>query len=188
QFAPGAFAASIAADDVRCLFHHNWQKVLGRRSAGTLTLKEDEKGLFMECDPPKWAADIMESVERRDITGMSLSFMAEEEKWTRLEDGKELRTIIKAKVLEVSITGIPAYDDTDVNLRSAMAAAGIDPAALADAFARVKAGTATDADKALVSRSVAAFRGDQPTVNPSTPDVRGLLEAFKARVEVARRR
>ena len=45
RIAPGAFREAIARDDVRALFNHNPDLVLGRKSAGTLTLREDAKGL-----------------------------------------------------------------------------------------------------------------------------------------------
>ena len=38
---PGAFTAAIGRDDVRALFNHNPNFVLGRTSAGTLRLSQD---------------------------------------------------------------------------------------------------------------------------------------------------
>ena len=43
---PGAFARSLSENsDVRALFNHNWDNVLGRTKSGTLRLLEDAKGL-----------------------------------------------------------------------------------------------------------------------------------------------
>lgn len=50
---PGAFKDCLAASpDVRCLFNHDPNAVLGRTKAGTLRLAEDNKGLHFDCDLP----------------------------------------------------------------------------------------------------------------------------------------
>ena len=41
----GAFEETIQKDDIRALFNHDPNYVLGRNIAGTLTLEEDDKGL-----------------------------------------------------------------------------------------------------------------------------------------------
>ncbi len=59
---PGAFARAIKEeDDCRALYNHNPDAVLGRTSAGTCTLREDETGLAYEIEPPEtmMAKDLM---------------------------------------------------------------------------------------------------------------------------------
>jgi HK97 family phage prohead protease len=53
EIAPGAFTDALAAnEEVLALVEHSPEKILGRRSMGTLTLAQDDKGLRVEIDPP----------------------------------------------------------------------------------------------------------------------------------------
>lgn len=121
QIEPGAFKSSIRKDDVRALFNHDPNYVLGRNTAGTLTLSEDETGLKTTIDPPdtQWARDLSVSIARGDITQMSFAFQVLEEEWVRGE-GKELdlRTIKKVRLFDVSPVTFPAYEGTDLAIRS----------------------------------------------------------------------
>ena len=118
---PGAFKSSIKKDDVRALFNHDPNYVLGRNKAGTLTLSEDEKGLAIKIIPPdtQFARDLMILIERGDISQMSFAFQVLEEAW---EYGKEKesdkRDLIKLKLYDVSPVTYPAYPQTDVAVKS----------------------------------------------------------------------
>lgn len=118
EIAPGAFADSIKEDDIRGLFNHDPNFVLGRNKAGTLDLEEDKTGLRYEIDPPDTTIgnDTLVSIERGDITGSSFGFNVIEEKWEFSEDENEpdKRTLIKVKLWDVSPVTFPAFDDTDV--------------------------------------------------------------------------
>lgn len=119
--APGAFAESIQKDDVRALFNHDPNYVLGRNRAGTLKLKEDDRGLAIEIDPPDttFARDLAISMERGDITQMSFAFQVVGDEWQYGEDKElDLRTITKVKLYDVSPVTYPAYEGTDIGLRS----------------------------------------------------------------------
>ena len=74
--APGAFADAIAKDDVRAVFNHDENLVLGRTKSGTLRLFEDAIGLRYEIDPPdtQTARDLIESMRRGDISQSSFAF------------------------------------------------------------------------------------------------------------------
>jgi len=114
----GAFTDAIKNDDVRALWNHNPDYVLGRTKSGTLVLEEDDIGLKIENDPPEtqWAKDLMVSMQRGDVDQMSFGFIVEEEKWSKREDEPDLREILKARLFDVSPVTFPAYEETDVSV------------------------------------------------------------------------
>ena len=120
KIAPGAFADAVKEDDVRALFNHNPDYVLGRNKAGTLRLKEDEKGLAIEVDPPdtQVARDLMVSIGRGDITQMSFGFQLVSDEWDYTDRANPIRTLKKVKLYDVSPVTYPAYEDTDVELNA----------------------------------------------------------------------
>lgn len=120
RIAKGAFSEDLKnSADVRALIDHDTGRVLGRTKAGTLTLKEDDKGLLMEVDLPDTqdARDLMVSVERGDIDQMSFGFRVRKQTWEERPDN-DLRTIEDVELLEVSVVTFPAYPDTEVGKRS----------------------------------------------------------------------
>ncbi|AQY37595.1 MULTISPECIES: HK97 family phage prohead protease [Bacillus cereus group] len=115
---PGAFARSLSENgDIRALFNHNWDNVLGRTKSGTLRLEEDEKGLKFEIELPNTSVgrDLAESMSRGDINQCSFGFWITEENWDYNVE-PALRTIKEVELYEISVVSIPAYDDTEVSL------------------------------------------------------------------------
>jgi len=118
QIAPGAFDGTLGGD-IRALFNHDTAHVLGRTIAGTLRLASDDRGLAVEIDMPDtaMARDLAVSMTRGDISGMSFGFNVTKQTWD--ESGPViLRTIEAVELFEVSIVTFPAYDATDVAVRS----------------------------------------------------------------------
>jgi HK97 family phage prohead protease len=160
QIAPGAFDQAIQDDDVRALFNHDPNYLLGRNVAGTLRLKSDKKGLRYEVDLPDTAAgrDVKTLVDRGDVSGSSFGFVVEEDEWVdgKVEkDGRmtlPLRTIRKVSLYDVSPVTYPAYPQTTVSARSrAEAMAASDQAA-------VTAAKELPADVRAAQAAVAAAR------------------------------
>lgn len=121
QIAPTAFDAVLArGDDVVALRDHDPALLLGRTASGTLRLAVDGDGLAFEVDLPDtaYAHDVRELVARRDLAGASFGFLPGEDKLGHAPDGKRLRTHTSvARLLDVSVVSLPAYEGTDVTLR-----------------------------------------------------------------------
>lgn len=122
QIAPGAFTEALKKSDVRALFNHDPNYVLGRQSAGTLQLSEDDVGLFYEITPPdtQWARDITASIERGDIAESSFAFSMSGgvEEW---DDSATpaIRTIKSVgNLYDVSPVTYPAYPEATTGVRS----------------------------------------------------------------------
>jgi len=119
QFRKGAFADSLDEDDQRFLWSHDTSKVLGRIRNKTLRLKEDNDGLHFELDLPKTTLgnDTYESIKRGDVDGVSFGFKMLDDEMDEPDDDLPLRTVKKAKLLEVSAVAFPAYPDSEVSAR-----------------------------------------------------------------------
>jgi Escherichia/Staphylococcus phage prohead protease len=117
---PGAFAKTIGADDIRALWNHNPDIVLGRNKANTLTLSEDETGLLVEIDPPdtSWGRDLQVSMKRGDISQMSIGFYTIAAR-AEIRNGVTFRILTEVQLLDVSPVTYPAYEATDIAVRSA---------------------------------------------------------------------
>lgn len=119
KIARGAFADAIGRDDVVFLINHDGLP-LARTRSGTLTLEEDEHGLKMRSvldpsDPD--VARIAGKMKRGDLDKMSFAFWADRQEWDESGD-IPVRTIQQASLHDVSIVTTPAYDGTEIGLRS----------------------------------------------------------------------
>lgn len=125
QVAPGAFAKSLAGDygecDVRALANHDTTLVLGRTTAGTLTLREDAHGLYGTIQINEQDTDAMNlyaRVQRGDVDQCSFGFDIKRETFVDLGGGKCRWEIEEVDPLyEVSVCTFPAYTETSVSAR-----------------------------------------------------------------------
>jgi HK97 family phage prohead protease len=111
--------------DLRALVDHDSARILGRLTAGTLRVEKDGHGLQVEIDPPETTSgqDIVESIRRRDVTGMSFAFRTLKDLWDETTD-PPTRTVLDMLVREVSVVTFPAYPQTEVALRALRALQG----------------------------------------------------------------
>jgi len=117
---PGSFKRAIKEDDVRGLFNHNPDNLLGRNVAGTLDLKESKAGLEYDATAAdtQVARDVRTHIARGDVTGSSFGFIATDEQW-RTEDELEIREIRGVRLFDVGPVTFPAYEGTEAGVRSA---------------------------------------------------------------------
>lgn len=118
SIAPGAFKNTLNRD-IRALYNHNDDIVLGRTKNNTLELREDEKGLFgvIKINPnDTQAMDAYERVKRGDVDQCSFGFEIVSEEFEKTDE--QIHWTIKEVLLyEVSPCVFPAYEDTTVSAR-----------------------------------------------------------------------
>lgn len=116
---PGAFTDALAGCDVRFVVNHDPNLILGRSTAGTLTLTQDARGLKYRVYPPKSfiSEHYVESARCGNISGNSFRFYVPEdrsgESWESAS-GRTVRTITRfAKLDDVCLATYPAYPGTN---------------------------------------------------------------------------
>ena len=120
SIAPGAFTNSISGD-IRALINHDTTLVLGRTTAHTLEVRQDERGLWgkISINPKDTdAMNLYERVKRGDVSQCSFGFEIVSEETDFRDDGSIHWTITEARVHEVSVCTFPAYEDTGVKARA----------------------------------------------------------------------
>jgi len=131
QIAPGAFSKTLQEADVVMLFNHDTSQPLARKSAGTLDLRESDRGLEFEADPAptSYASDLRANIKAGNVRGMSFGFSVIKAEWTD-DDGNPSdamngtnRILREVKLVEVSPCTFPAYETTDISARDLVTAA-----------------------------------------------------------------
>jgi len=116
---PGAFKRSLKeGNDIKSFFNHDPNLVLGSTKAGTLKLKDDERGLLYEIDMPNtsYANDLRESMKRGDVRGSSFSFNVIEDEWKE-RDGKHTRYLKDVDIHELGPVTNPAYEKSNSGIK-----------------------------------------------------------------------
>ena len=121
SIAPGAFTRTLTEQpDVRALINHDTTLVVGRTKASTLTLREDDHGLFGDIlinPKDQDAMNAWERVNRGDVDQCSFGFDIVSEETEFREDGSIHWTIKDVDLYEVSVCTFPAYEATSVQAR-----------------------------------------------------------------------
>lgn len=176
---PGAFRASLKSrNDIKLLWNHNSDIVLGSTRAGTLSLTEDDRGLRVSALLPNNTAgrDAKESISRGDVTGFSFGFSMPArggDEWSA--DGTE-RVLKSVRLHEVSVgVAFPAYPETNgtATVRGwdkVAQRANVDADALADALLKMESGSdLTEDDRSIVEKVLNELAPVAPDV-PVAPD------------------
>jgi HK97 family phage prohead protease len=119
--APTAFDAALNGNaDVRCLWNHNPDHVLGRTKSGTLRLSKDSRGLLYEAELPNTtlASDLAESMRRGDVDQSSYGFFVTDESWEMDDNGVIVRTLLSVSLFDVSPVTYPANPNTVSKVRA----------------------------------------------------------------------
>lgn len=116
-----AFDNTLKNDNnVFALYNHDWNKILGSTRNGTLKLETDDIGLKFTLQPKantSFLNDARELVDSGELRGMSFGFIVKEDDWES-RDGHDIRTLKDVDLREVTLTAIPAYESSEVALRS----------------------------------------------------------------------
>lgn len=121
SIAPGAFDNTLSKD-IRALINHETTLVIGRTKAGTLQLRVDAHGLWGHIDINPNDGDAMNlynRVKRGDVDQCSIGFNIVSEETDFRADGTVHWTITEIELFEVSACTFPAYEETNINARSA---------------------------------------------------------------------
>lgn len=120
---PGAFD-DVLNDDVRGLFNHDPNYILGRTTAGTLSLSVNERGLIYDITAPDTQTIrdlVLAPMQRGDINQSSFAFRVarDGEDWYQDDEGVVIREITRfSRLYDVSPVTYPAYQDADSAVRS----------------------------------------------------------------------
>lgn len=186
----GAFKKTLAdGADVRALFNHDQNYILGRTKAGTLTLLENNKGLKYDLDLPNttYANDLKESVSRGDVTQNSFGFYVVQDEWSKDFSKRE---IIEAKLVDISPVTFPAYPQTSLKLRDLFNDIGIDYYTLNLIMQKKNRNIELiDSDIEIINDTIKILNDFLPTVepeethSPGEPDISTLIRAKRIEVE-----
>jgi hypothetical protein len=107
--------------DVICRYNHDDNYLLGTTRGNTLTLRTDDNGLWYDCIPPSFRADIIELCARGDVSQSSFAFRVPEQGdyWERSgPGGMPLRTVTNTELVDVAPVNTPAYAEATASARA----------------------------------------------------------------------
>lgn len=177
----GAFKKTLRESDQVALWNHDSGKPLGRKSNGTLTLKEDEKGLRFQLilGDTTYENDAYLAVKSGNVSGMSIGFRAVKSQWHFIGNEEEgtldLRELREVQLFEISPVTFPAYKSTEVDARSVMSRER------SNREAEQQAETTHEPERGNHSRE---REPDRPTHSPAGTDRLRMLQLKQRQMEM----
>lgn len=168
---------NVDLSKVLLLYGHDLNSVLARSDAENLQLRADDKGLWFRATLPNTTLgrDTYTNVANGNLKGCSVGFKIGDDKWLQGNDGQVIHHIRSFdQLIEISITPIPAYTETSVDVQRSLEAfmkgdneVEIDYDKLADAVAdKLEQRFAEQAD---VETTDEADKQDQDVEKPEEP-------------------
>lgn len=168
---------NVDLSKVLLLYGHDLNSVLARSDAENLQLRADDKGLWFRATLPDTTLgrDTYTNVANGNLKGCSVGFKIGDDKWLQGNDGQVIHHIRSFdQLIEISITPIPAYTETSVDVQRSLEAfmkgdneVEIDYDKLADAVAdKLEQRSAEPAD---VETADEADKQDQDVEKPEEP-------------------
>ena len=149
----------VLNDDVRVLFNHDPNKLLGRTKSGTASIAIDNHGLRYQVTPPNTPTgnEVLALVERGDVDGSSFGFRVLEDTWTEgvTADDLPLRRIQKVALYDVSPVTQPAYPTSSVEARNWLEAKNLEQAVQARKDLKRDALAETESRRMVSARNIA---------------------------------
>lgn len=168
---------NVDLSKVLLLYGHDLNSVLARSDAENLQLRADDKGLWFRATLPDTTLgrDTYTNVANGNLKGCSVGFKIGDDKWLQGNDGQVIHHIRSFdQLIEISITPIPAYTETSVDVQRSLEAfmkgdneVEIDYDKLADAV--VDKLEQRSAEQADVETTDEADKQDQDVEKPEEP-------------------
>lgn len=161
RVAPGAFTKTLRENpDVRGMFNHSPDFLLGRTKSGTMDVHEDRKGLAYEIRADaqvSHAKSVARMIQRGDVDGSSMAFFVHGQEWEENKDGSpKTRTITEIELIETGPVTMPASPSTTAKIQRALEVTGIDYDAIQGLVVKNRAGfRMSSAEDDLIARTIA---------------------------------
>jgi len=159
EIEPGAFTGTLAGSpDIRGMFNHSPDFLLGRTKSGTMDVEEDKRGLRYEIradalDPQ--AQSVARKIARGDVDGSSMAFFVHREEWTEKDGKPQVRTIKEIELIETGPVTMPASPATSSKIQRALEETGIEFEAIVGLAIKRRAGFSLEAgEDDLVARTI----------------------------------
>jgi len=171
------------------LFNHDSNYVLARTKNKTLTLEEDDKGLFFNAKLPdtSYARDLVANIKAKNITQNSFGFKTVLDKWNKDMTKREL---VEVRLFDVGPVTFPAYPQTSVTARSILEMYDISFDTLARILVKSERGFDLNKDETtLIGSVISILQGILPTEPaPGSAHAKVQDEGPDERSTLARRR